>query len=284
MTRLLLFLALTPALVLAQDQYFDSNGVRIRYVEQGSGEPVILIHGLSGDVERNWIDTGVLPTLVRNFRVIALDYRGHGKSGKLHDPKAYGMEMGRDVLRLMDHLKIARAHMVGYSLGGHIVAKLLTTNPERFLTATLGGSAGARRMISDEAIERVAADFAGETPMRLLILGFVPKGESPPDNDTIRRFLGGNDVAALAAVIRSWNGLVATEAQLNAVRVPTLALAGTADPVIEDLNALKRAWPSLKVITIDGGTHSNIIPAGRGTAARPEFVNAIRDFIAANKQ
>jgi pimeloyl-ACP methyl ester carboxylesterase len=284
MTRLLLFMALTPALLLAPDQYFDSNGVRIRYVEQGSGEPVILIHGLSGDVERNWIDTGVMPTLVKDFRVIALDYRGHGKSEKPHDPKAYGMEMARDILRLMDHLKIARAHMVGYSLGGHIVARLLTTNPERFLTATLGGSAGARVMIPDATLERVATEFEGETPMRSLVLGFIPKGEPGPDNGTIRRFVGGNDVVALAAVMRSWNGLVVTEAQLNSVRVPTLAIAGSADPVIEDLNTLKKAWPALQVVTVDGGTHSNLIPLGRGTAARPEFVNAIRDFIARNKQ
>ena len=284
MTRLLLFMALTPALLLAPDQYFDSNGVRIRYVEQGSGEPIILIHGLSGDVERNWIDTGVLPTLAKNYRVIALDYRGHGKSDKPHDPKAYGTEMAGDVLRLMDHLKIARAHMVGYSLGGHIVAKLLTTNPERFLTATLGGSAGARVMIPDATLERVAAEFESETPMRSLVLGFIPKGESPPDNETIGRFLGGNDVAALAAVMRSWNGLVVTEAQLNSVHVPTLAIAGTADPVIEDLNKLKKAWPALQVVTVDGGTHSNLIPPGRGTAVRPEFVSAIRDFIARNKQ
>jgi pimeloyl-ACP methyl ester carboxylesterase len=64
--------------------------------------------------------------------------------GKPHDPKAYGEQMSLDIIRLMDHMKVSRAHVIGYSMGAIIVAKLLTTHPERFITATLGG-ASARR-------------------------------------------------------------------------------------------------------------------------------------------
>src|SRR3990172_3098016 len=134
-----ILVALMPALASAQDKFFDSNGVRIRYVDQGSGQPVVLIHGFSGNIETSWMDTGVLSNLAKDHRVIALDCRGRGKSDKPRDPKAYGSEVGQDVVRLLDHLKISRAHIVGYSMGAGIVAKLLTTNPNRFLTATLGG-------------------------------------------------------------------------------------------------------------------------------------------------
>jgi pimeloyl-ACP methyl ester carboxylesterase len=89
-------------LMSAEDQFFDSNGVRIRYVEQGSGPPVVLLHGLSGNLDASWVETGVLPNVATDYRIIALDYRGHGKSDKPHDPKSYGLQMGQDVVRRGD--------------------------------------------------------------------------------------------------------------------------------------------------------------------------------------
>jgi pimeloyl-ACP methyl ester carboxylesterase len=137
--------------VSAQDQFFDLNGVRIRYVDQGSGQPVVLLHGFGGSLESGWVETGVLPNLARDYRVIALDYRGHGQSDKPHDPKSYGRHMGQDVVRLLDHLNIARAHIVGHSLGAGITATLLTTHPDRFLTATLSGGAGRQQWTTQDA-------------------------------------------------------------------------------------------------------------------------------------
>ena len=72
-----------------QDRYFDSSGVRIRYVEAGKGTPIILVHGFTRNIETNWLETGVLSALAKRHRVIAVDLRGHGKSGKPHDPSAY---------------------------------------------------------------------------------------------------------------------------------------------------------------------------------------------------
>src|SRR5688572_2364514 len=96
-----------------EDFFFDSAGVAIRYVEAGTGAPVVLVHGYTSDLEDQWIGTGVLPALARMHRVIAFDARGHGRSGKPHAPAAYGPEMALDVVRLLDHLGIARAHVVG---------------------------------------------------------------------------------------------------------------------------------------------------------------------------
>src|SRR5437868_8532253 len=89
----------------AQELYFDSKGVKIRYTDQGKGEPVLLIHGFGANAEVQWALPGILKDLAKDYRVIAYDNRGHGKSGKPHDPKKYGMEMVEDAVRLLDHLK-----------------------------------------------------------------------------------------------------------------------------------------------------------------------------------
>src|SRR5262245_42949024 len=106
------------------DKFFNSSGVQIRYVDQGSGEPVLLIHGYTLSIETNWIEPRIFQSLAKDHRVIAFDLRGHGKSGKPYDPTSYGREMEQDAIRLLDHLGIRRAHVVGYSLGAIITAKL----------------------------------------------------------------------------------------------------------------------------------------------------------------
>ena len=120
----------------AEDHSFVSDGVRIHYVVQGSGEPVVLVHGFTGSINE-WVDSGVLPNLARDYRVIALDLRGHGQSEKPRDVSAYGERMALDVIALMDHLGVAKAHVVGYSQGARIVGFLLATHGNRFVTAVL---------------------------------------------------------------------------------------------------------------------------------------------------
>ncbi len=111
---------LTAAEVVAQppvappDQFFDSGGVRIRYLEQGSGPAIVLMHSYTGTLDRHFVANGVFANLAKDHRVIAFDLRGHGKSDKPHDPAAYGEVMAGDAVRLLDHLKIQRAHVIGY--------------------------------------------------------------------------------------------------------------------------------------------------------------------------
>ncbi len=260
------------------DQYFDSNGVRIRYVEAGQGEPVILVHGYTSRIEDQWIETGVLPALAKKFRVIAFDARGHGKSGKPHDPKQYGAEMGLDVVRLMDHLGIERAHIVGYSMGAHIIAQLVTTHPRRFVTMTLGGATG-RRNWTEEDDRRAEAEAAemDEGMLRSQILRLSPPGQPPPTDEEIRKRsaerLAGQDPKALAAVRRSNRDQVVTEAQMAAVKVPTLGIVGTADPYVKDFVQLKAVMPFLvRLVSIPEATHA--------TAPRKEdFVIAVQYFL-----
>jgi len=281
---LLLLVGLLPAVVSAQDKFFASNGVRIRYVDQGTGEPVVLVHGYTNDIENNWIATGVLSNLVKDHRVIALDLRGHGKSDKPHDTRAYA-ELGQDVVRLLDHLNIARAHIVGYSLGGIITAKLLTTNPDRFITVTLVAASGRRSWTpqDERSAEATAADLESGVPYRSLILVTAPTDRPPPTEEAIRessqRIVGKNDPLAHAALTRARRDLVVTDSQMAAVRVPALAIVGTADPAAEGVKTLKAVWPTLQVVTVDGATHWG----DRGILTRPEFLASLRQFIAAHR-
>src|SRR5215471_4661597 len=128
----------------AEDATFDSNGVKIHYIVEGKGEPVLLIHGFTSSIQGQWGGAGIIKALAKDYRVIAYDNRGHGNSGKPHDPKQYGTEMVEDAVRLLDHLKIDKAHVVGYSMGATITCKLLVTHPDRLLSVTLGGSGGLR--------------------------------------------------------------------------------------------------------------------------------------------
>src|SRR5918995_480022 len=191
-TRMLaLGLVAVPAFICAEvqrDGFFDSNGVQIRYVEQSEGAPVVLMHGYTGTLDRHWINPGVFADLAKDHRVIAFDCRGHGKSGKPHDSAAYGAQMAQDVVRLLDHLKIPRAHIVGFSMGAIIAGHLLTTNPDRFITATFAGYHPVHKWSADDEREAEASsrDLEGDTPFRLLIVSRSPP-DAPPGEEEIRQ-------------------------------------------------------------------------------------------------
>ena len=267
---------------LAQDRFFDAGGARIRYVDHGTGTPVVLVHGFTASIEPAWIETGILPDLARDYRVIAFDLRGHGKSDKPHDPGAYEA-IGLDVIRLMNHLEVKQAHLVGYSLGGIIVAKLLTTHPERFLSAVLGGA--AYRRSQSERSDRAADEAAREIEAgvyRALLVSTAPADEPPLAEEAIRKrskeISQRNDVLAHAALMRARRALVVTDAQIARIRVPAVAVFGAADPALPRVKAMQAVWPGLEIEVVPGATHPTVHP--RGLPRHAEFLGAIRKHIA----
>jgi pimeloyl-ACP methyl ester carboxylesterase len=275
--------AQAPA-AIGDDHFFESNGVKIRYVEAGRGEAVVLVHGFASSLDANWVDTGVFARLSKDFHVVALDCRGHGKSGKPHDAASYGADIVDDIARLMDHLHLARAHIVGYSMGGAITGKFITTHADRVLTAVFGGS--SPRMASPQAdrnAEELATSLEQGKGMRPLILRLAPPNEPPPSDEAIeqrsRATLGRNDALALAAVQRGNRYQNVTVADVQALRMPILAVVGGADPLKAGVEAFKRLVPAVQVVVIDGATHSG----ARGAPSRPEFAAAIQDFLTAHR-
>lgn len=282
---LAILLCLLAPLAAAQDRGFDSGGVRIRYVDHGSGAAVLLIHGFTADLERSWVETGILPDLARDHRVIAFDLRGHGGSDKPHETRAYD-EVALDAIRLLDHLAIDKAHVVGYSLGGIIAAKLLTTHPQRFASALLGGAAyrRSRSERSDREADAAAREIEAGIYLALLVSTAPIDEPSLKEADILARsaeIAARNDQRALAALMRARRALVVTDAEIATVRVRSLAVVGAADPALPRVKAMQAVWPGLEVIVLTGATHPTVHP--RSLPRHAAFREAIRAHIARAK-
>src|SRR3954471_10522280 len=101
---------------------FNHGPVEIAFLDEGQGDPIVLVHGFASTKEANWVNPGWATTLTRaGRRVVALDDRGHGQSSKLYDPAEYHTSrMADDVRALMDELELERADVMGYSMGARI--------------------------------------------------------------------------------------------------------------------------------------------------------------------
>ncbi|HEV3341095.1 MAG TPA: alpha/beta hydrolase [Pirellulales bacterium] len=275
---LFLLAAACPARA-AESRFFSSAGVTLRYLVEGEGEPVLLIHGLGASVHLQWVAPGVIQALAKDHRVIAYDNRGHGRSGKPHDPQRYGEETVADAVRLLDHLGIRQAHIVGYSMGALITNKLLMEHPDRFLSATLGG-AGWLKSDDERAVfmQDVIESLEQSKGILPLLVRLTPPGQPKPTEDQFRVRLGNrvfallNDQRALAAAARGMSELAVTEDQLRANRVPTLALVGGADPLKVTVDELAQVMPHLTVTVIEDADHLR-------APGRPEFVRELKSFL-----
>jgi pimeloyl-ACP methyl ester carboxylesterase len=269
-----LFLVAVPALHAGSGS-FDSNGVKIHYTDQGRGEPVLLIHGFSVNDQIQWTLPGITRSLTGEYRVLTMDCRGHGKSGRPHDPKMYGTEMVEDVVRLLDHLQIKKAHVVGYSMGGFITLKLAAMHPERLLSATTGG-AGWSAKVEVQLLDDLADALDQGKGIRLLIERLTPKGRPKPSDahiNNINQMVASlNDPRALAAVMRALKNLAITEEQLKADKVPTLAIVGELDPLRDGVEELKGRLSDLQIVVIEGADHMDAF-------LRPEFTKSLKAFL-----
>lgn len=264
---------------------FDSNGVAIRYITKGQGQTVMLVHGFSATAEANWVLPGVFEGLAKDFRVVAIDNRGHGKSGKPHDPGAYGDEMARDVLRLLDHLKIDQAHVVGYSMGGFIAMRLLALAPERFASAVIGGAGWRPPGGPDPLMEELAGSLERGEGISPLLRALQPPGQPAPPPEQLsmmnQMVMSTNDPLALAAAIRGMAQLGITEEILRANEVPVLAVIGSLDPLKAGVDAMTGVMAGLEVKVIDGADH--ITALMNPQYAKP-LLEAIHSFLVASCQ
>lgn len=226
---------------------FDSSGVTINYISEGEGKPIVLVHGFASDLHGNWRATGIVDRLVADGRrVVALDCRGHGRSDKPHEPAAYsGSHMADDVIALMDHLGIAKADLMGYSMGGFIATTLLVDHPERFRSVILGGVGdgvllGGRLSQDTNAI---ADALEADDPERITdatARGFRAFADS-----------SGADRLALAALQRSDRHRY-DPARLADVAVPVLVLVGEKDVLVGRGEKLAAAIPGARHVVVPG--------------------------------
>jgi pimeloyl-ACP methyl ester carboxylesterase len=246
----------------AHGTFTASDGVKIHYLEIGQGSPVVLVHGYTGQAEGNWFSNGIADALARRHRVVAIDCRGHGKSEKPTDPAKYGPQMSKDVLELMDHLKIARAHVHGYSMGGAIVTQLLARAPGRFITASYGGSGVPE--IDPKYKAEVPADDPGPDPQEKEASARL---KTNPDRDE----------AALAAVLQyPWKPGERGAIDLTTITIPVLAINGQFDGPNAKTHRMQRELKNFQSVTLPGKSHLTAIMAGY---IPPEYTAALVKFI-----
>ncbi|MCC6143430.1 MAG: alpha/beta fold hydrolase, partial [Candidatus Hydrogenedentes bacterium] len=232
-------------------QYFDSAGVPIHYTDEGEGTPVVLVHGFGNPANLQWRRNGQIAALRKHYRVIALDNRGHGRSGKPHDPEAYGVEMVKDLVRLLDHLGLERAHIVGYSMGGFIALKMVAMYPDRILSAAACAAGWEQDTPENrEFAQGVArAVLRGETGPLAQRLGIRETGSSYVHRLEVWAAISWfNDPRALSAVALGSRQLTLTEAELRANSVPTLTIIGSEDGLLPDAQALHAVMANHEVI------------------------------------
>lgn len=216
---------------------FLSNGVKIAYTDQGSGTPVVLLHGLHGSGATNWTLPGITAALAKSHRVLVMDARGHGNSDKPETESAYGTAMVGDVIALLDRLDIRKAQLVGYSMGGMIAMKSAVMHPERVESLLLCGMGWLRDGSAQEAF-----------------------WENVP---------GRRGAASSAACMKGMARLSVTESEVRALKVPAAIIVGDRDIVLPQyvvpLTKVRPDWPLTKIA---GAGHITCI-------IKPEFRQAV---------
>ncbi|MDX2308860.1 MAG: alpha/beta hydrolase [Hyphomicrobium sp.] len=234
---------------------FRSAGVEIAYIDESPERagplPVLLIHGFASHIDMNWVATGWVSALkAAGFRVVAIDNRGHGRSEKLYDPADYGGPiMAEDAVRLLDHLAIPRAHIVGYSMGARIAAFLALRHPDRVARLVFGGLG-----------YNMVRGMAGTGPIAHALEAPHIDDVKNPTARTFRAFAEqtGSDLKALAACIRSSREPISAM-DVGRIAAPVLVAVGENDVIGGDAAALADLIPGARDLTIQGRDHMKAV-------------------------
>ena len=162
---------LVPAVVSAQQKpttgYAPVNGLKMYYEVHGSGEPVVLLHGAFMTITNNW--TGWIAELAKTRKVIAVEMQGHGRTGDIERDISQA-NLADDVAALLDHLKIPKADLIGYSMGGGVAMACAIRHPDKVRKVVILSSYFHRDGIvkeGREAISKLSADVFIGSPIEV---------------------------------------------------------------------------------------------------------------------
>src|SRR6476646_8305470 len=230
---------------------FHNGAVEIAYLDEGEGDPILLVHGFASSKVVNWVYPTWVSELKKNGRrVVALDNRGHGDSAKLYDTEQYHIgSMASDVSALMDHLGIARADIMGYSLGARMTAWLAYRQPQRLRSAIFGGI----------GIGLIEGGGPGENVAEALEAPSL-ENVTDPVGRTFRAFADQtrSDRRALAACLRGSRRPMTRE-EAAAITVPVLIAVGTSDEIAGSAAALGKIIPGAEVLDIPNRDHMRAV-------------------------
>jgi pimeloyl-ACP methyl ester carboxylesterase len=226
---------------------FQNGPVEIAYLDEGAGEPIVLVHGFASTKEVNWVQPGWFETLKgAGRRVVALDNRGHGASAKLYQPADYHSSlMAADARALIEHLGLGRADVMGYSMGARIAAFLASEHPGHVRSLVMGGL--GMHLIDGVGLPEQIAD-ALEAPSLADV--------TDPQGRVFRAFAEQtrSDRRALAACIRGSRQTLARE-QAARIEVPVLIAVGTKDVIAGSAHELAALMPRARALPIANRDH-----------------------------
>ena len=252
------------------------DGTKFHYLEMGKGTPVILIHG-SGGTAANWMANGLGANLAKTNRVLAIDMRGHGQTvGPDGKRQQRTPNMDLDVLAFMDALKIQKAHIGGFSMGGSITSQIMARAPERFITAHFGGS-GVREVPESEFAKMVPPERPGTAPLdaearRLYEARQAAEAAKAGVNNAATDPSQLSTQPVPAAVPRP-------ALDLTKINFPILAVVGEFDQPYTRTHRLWREAPNFQRVILRNRGHLSSYMAGLA----PElYRDALTDFIVRN--
>ena len=236
---------------------FTSDGLTLAYDEFGRSDArkaIVLVHGFSSNKYENWKRMGWYDAVAgKGLRGFALDCRGHGESAKPHDPAKYERSaMARDVVALMDHAGVERAHVLGFSMGAHIALTLAMGDGGRIDHLVVAGVGG-----------RIFEPPTDPDGMAKAMEAASPDDIADPMQKSFRHFADEQkeDRLALAACSRGPRTPLTKDA-LSAVRRPTLVIAGQRDQLAGPPQGLASAIAGAKAVTLPGCDHFSMIAHG----------------------
>ena len=225
--------------------FVESAGVWIHYEVEGSGPPVTLMHGMGGSIQ-NWVRAGYVDALKGELRLILIDARGCGASGKPHDPAAYTREAkASDVSAVLDDLRIERTHYWGYSMGASNGWAMGVLQPTRLLSLVLGGYPALPTPTSER--NRVKWESRAKLMRRGmdLYIAAMEMDRGPMPDEQKERLMANDGQAYAAQQIANiaWNF---TEDEVRGMNVPSFVYSGTEDDYpLPDNHAMAKHSASL---------------------------------------
>ncbi len=230
---------------------FSSDGVEIAYYEEGTGAPIVLVHGFASSALANWYEPLWVKTLVEDgHRVISFDHRGHGRSEKLYQSELYRAPlMAKDTANLITHLDLPPVPVMGYSMGARVTALLAIQSGHLVHTAILAG-------LAENMIKGVGGEPEIAAGLRAPSLDDV----GDPQARAFRIFAErtGGDLEALAFCIMASRQKISTE-ELGAISCPVLVAAGTEDDVAGDIAPLVEAIDDAEALPIPKRDHMRAV-------------------------
>lgn len=233
----------------------------VRYLEAGSGRPMVLLHAFPLGAEQ-WLTQLSAPT--PGWRLIAPDLRGFGESVPTGTDGASMDTYAADVFDLMSHLDVPDATLVGLSMGGYVALAMLALEPRRVsglvLADTRATADGAEaRAARDRMVDIVRREGppAVATEMLGKLLGETTRRDRPDQVDTVRRLIEANGPDGIEAAILAMKDRPDRSALLGSVTCPTTVICGAEDVITkpEECEGMSRQIPGARFVSLAGAGH-----------------------------